>query len=90
MKDLIVIGGEATLENLVDGEFDIELAIDGSPGSFMPIMPNAYMGSYEFEASDTAQTISVEGKTMLHDIVIDPVPSNYGKITWNGSTLLVS
>lgn len=90
MNELIVIGGEATLENLVDGEYDIDLEIDGSPGTFMPVMPNAYTGTYEFEATDTAQTISVEGKTMLHDIIIDPVPSNYGFITWNGSVLTVS
>lgn len=49
-----------------------------------------YEGEYEFHPSATAQTISTEGFLMTHDIVIDPIPSNYGLITWNGSTLMVS
>ncbi len=49
-----------------------------------------YTGSYEFTPSDTAQIISIMGMTATQDITIDPIPSNYGLITWNGSTLTVS
>ena len=91
MDSVIVIGGDISLVNEpIDGAVDISINIEGSPDLFMPIIPDPYTGSYEFTASDTTQTINVEGMTMLHDIVIDPVPSNYGLITWNGSTLMVS
>lgn len=49
-----------------------------------------YTGDYEFTPADEAQTIPIYGKTATRDIVINPIPSNYGKITWNGSTLTVS
>ena len=49
-----------------------------------------YTGSYEFTPSDTAQIISIMGMTATQDITIDPIPSNYGLITWDGATLTVS
>ena len=41
--------------------------------------------------SDTTQVIICDpGYDGIHTVTIDPIPSNYGKITWNGSTLTVS
>ena len=49
-----------------------------------------YSGDFEFVPGPEAQTIQLRG-TVVHDnIVIDPIPQNYGLITWNGSTLTVS
>ena len=53
-------------------------------------MPEHYGGSYEFQPSDSAQTISIRNMMADADIVIDPIPSNYGHISWNGSVLTVS
>ena len=49
-----------------------------------------YTGEYEFTPSDVAQTIQTENKTLTQNITINPIPSNYGLITWNGATLTVS
>lgn len=49
-----------------------------------------YTGSYEFTPNDTTQIIGITGMTATQDITINPIPSNYGLITWNGSTLTVS
>lgn len=49
-----------------------------------------YQGETEFTPSRDAQTVSVGGKLSMTDITINPIPSNYGLITWNGSTLTVS
>lgn len=49
-----------------------------------------YSGEYEFTPSSVAQTIPTANKTLEEDIIINPIPSNYGLITWNGSTLTVS
>lgn len=49
-----------------------------------------YEGVYTFIPGDEAQTIPVEGYRMKSDIVINPIPSNYGKITYNGAVLTVS
>lgn len=49
-----------------------------------------YTGEYEFTPSSEEQTIPIYGKVASADIVINPIPSNYGLISWNGSTLTVS
>lgn len=48
-----------------------------------------YEGAYEFTPSGVAQTIAISGKISEHDITINPIPSNYGRIDWNGSTLQI-
>lgn len=47
-------------------------------------------GDYTVTPGDEAQTIPCAGLRMSTDITINPVPSNYGRISWNGSTLTVS
>lgn len=49
-----------------------------------------YEGPYEFFPSGTVQTIEIANKKALDNIVINPIPNNYGLITWNGSELTVS
>lgn len=49
-----------------------------------------YDGPYEWTPSDTEQAIPIGGFKAAENIIINPIPSNYGLITWNGSTLTVS
>lgn len=49
-----------------------------------------YEGEYTITPTAAAQTIPVIGKTMRRNLIVDPIPSNYGLITWNGSALTVS
>ena len=58
----------------------------GYVGSALP----EYQGPYSVTPGASAQTLATEGKAMTADVVIAPIPSNYGLITWTGSTLLVS
>ena len=49
-----------------------------------------YDGPVEFEPGAVAQVIHTAGRAVLSDIVVDPIPSNYGLITWDGATITVS
>ena len=49
-----------------------------------------YSGEYEITPTAEQQTIAINGMVADADIIIDPIPSNYGLITWNGTTLTVS
>lgn len=49
-----------------------------------------YEGSYEVTPSAETQTLSTRNLRMTDNITINPIPSNYGLITWDGSTLTVS
>ena len=49
-----------------------------------------YDGSYEFTPTKETQIVSIANKRAVTDITINPIPSNYGLITWDGATLTVS
>lgn len=76
-----VDGGEVALVNYIDG---------GEQGVFMPIYPDSYTGPLTVTPSEETQVLQTERLTMPGNVVVEPIPSNYGLITWNGSTLTVS
>lgn len=49
-----------------------------------------YEGPIEVTPAQQTQTLQTEGLLVDSDITINPIPSNYGLITWNGSVLTVS
>lgn len=50
----------------------------------------AFEGPYEYTPTADTQTINIEGYRAIEPIIINPIPSNYGLIQWNGSVLSVS
>lgn len=48
-----------------------------------------YTGPYTFTPTAEAQTIQIQGKTAQQDITIEAIPSNWGRIEWNGVALSV-
>ena len=78
-------------------EYDLELDTGGSIDMEMgcsivvnQIVGEEYEGPYEVTPTQSTQTLSTELKTCTQDIIINPIPSNYGLIAWNGSALTVS
>ena len=59
-------------------------------GSMYAVGPPLYTGPYEFTPTQSTQTIAIDGMRADRDVTINPIPSNYGLITWNGSVLTVS
>lgn len=49
-----------------------------------------YEGPYEATPSASTQAFSMYGKFATEDFVVNPIPSNYGLITWDGGVLTVS
>ena len=49
-----------------------------------------YTGEYVFTPGDEETVAQTKRKYLSEDIVIRKVPSNYGRIGWNGSVLTVS
>ena len=49
-----------------------------------------YHGVYEVTPSEQTQTLQTTNRVLTDNIVIDPIPSNYGLITYNGSVITVS
>lgn len=49
-----------------------------------------YDGPYEVTPTTEAQTLATANTAVTDNIIIHPIPPNYGLISWNGSTLTVS
>ena len=67
-----------------------QLAVSADMGVAKIVDRLPYIGSYTVTPSDDEQILETEGLRMTNNVVINPIPSNYGKITWNGSVLTVS
>lgn len=67
-------------------------AVTFGTGEYVPYVPqmDEYEGPYEVTPTTTAQTLATRGLLSTADIVVNPIPSNYGLIQWNGAVLTVS
>jgi len=53
------------------------------------VMPS-YRGSYEVAPGPDVQVLPTDGLMMNGDVTVGAIPSNYGLITYDGSTITVS
>lgn len=74
-----IVGALTPLQKL-QGKLTIPSTIDVS----------IYGGAYTVTPSEETQTLETGSLYMRDNITINPIPSNYGLITWNGVTLTVS
>lgn len=49
-----------------------------------------YTGDYTIAPTTEAQVLSTKNLWMTDNITIEPVPQNYGLITWDGSVITVT
>lgn len=49
-----------------------------------------YTGSYIFTPSEETQTIQIDHLLAVQNIVICPIPNNYGKISKRGAVLIIT
>ena len=54
------------------------------------VMARPYEGEVEVTPSAKAQILPTKGYMLESNVVINPIPSNYGLITWDGTRLTVS
>ena len=50
----------------------------------------AYAGPYEVTPGAQPVTLTTAGLTMAQNVTVGAIPSNYGRITWDGSIITVS
>lgn len=50
----------------------------------------AYEGTYTVTPSGSEQILNTKNMRMTDNITVEPIPNNYGLITWNGSYITVS
>ena len=87
-----VVGSVGRTVVIRDGTPSMMVVGDGQAGTFTKVreaLPG-YTGSVEITPSAETQILETADKSVYENITINPIPQNYGLITWNGSTLTVS
>lgn len=82
--------GTVSSDSAICGRLDTEGTLVGSVGFPSCEYPTTYKGEYVFTPSSEEQVVPLNGKMATDDILINPIPSNYGLITWDGSVITVS
>ena len=72
------------LEEPEDLEFDLGAAV------VIHAEGERYDGPYEATPTREMQTFPTRGKVMNEDFTVNPIPQNYGLITYNGFYMTVS
>lgn len=80
-----VIASEATINGSISGEKELSGTINcGVANSAV------YDGDYSVTPSGEEQVLNTEGLQMNQNVVIKPIPSNYGLIEYDGSRIRIS
>ena len=89
----VVVDGAAGIDSAIDGATEFDLVLDGEYGEIVRVNAHdlpTYTGATTVTPTTETQTLQTANKSVLSDITINPIPSNYGLITWNGSNLMIS
>ena len=90
LNTTVVIGGEPGLVTRIDGTASLFTTIDGETAQYIG---GAVQLEDEIEVTPTQSTQMIEpseGYVGLKAVKVNPIPSNYGLITWNGAVLTIS
>ena len=78
---------------VLDGELSLNIPLDGTPDKVIKVaeydLP-VYDGITEITPSQDTQILQTSNKTLTRNIVVNPIPSNYGLVTWDGLRLTIS
>lgn len=77
----------------LEGDIDIEIMLDGELGIEIPVVGEdvpVYSGAYSAIPTQEQQEFATAGKMMRDHFIVEPIPQNYGLITYNGFELTVS
>lgn len=87
LVDLQIDESQTEFEFSVENDNEIEFTNDYVINvSVVPI----YDGDYEITPGEEAVILQTNGKELTGNITVNPIPSNWGKIGWNGSYLTVT
>lgn len=79
-------------EIVLDGELSLNIPMDGEVGIITQVVEHdlpVYTGNTEITPSTTEQVLATAEKVVTRNIVINPIPENYGRLLYSGNTLTV-
>ena len=84
------ITGSISARAGVSGEISTQAGIGGTLVIPEEVLPERYEGAYTVTPSGQEQRLRTEGMMMRGDVIIEPIPQNYGLVTWDGIKITIS
>lgn len=87
----LMLNADMSINIVMDGDFSYSNVMDGELGVIQTYSDfDTYTGVTTVTPTEEQQILFTNGKLVPSDITIEPIPTNYGKITYNGSTITVT
>ena len=87
----MTFNGDLILTSAFDGDMDVGGSFSGELGTYQKVVEvDVYTGPTTATPGDEQQVFLTKDLMLPENFVVEKIPSNYGKITWNGSVLTVS
>lgn len=88
----VVLDGELDISIEQYGEFDLLIPQSGEFGAITALREGypEYRGETVVTPTKETQILTTAMTSVLTNIIVNPIPSNYGLITWDGATLTIS
>lgn len=87
----VVLEGDCNLISSLEGDLSLFSNILGEVGIFTEVHTDVqYTGQYTVTPSSDQQVLQTRNMVCYDNITIEPIPSNYGLISWNGLGIRVS
>lgn len=58
-------------------------------GEIYSVETPPYEGEYIVTPNENTQTLETRGKRLAQNVIVEPIPSNYGRISYSGSVITV-
>lgn len=82
-----ILTGKLSATGVLTGTVNADASLAGSL-TIAGSIPS-YHGIFDITPGDAPQIVECSGLLMPQNIIVNPVPSNYGRIEWDGVSLSV-
>lgn len=87
---MLIHSGDMLMVQTIDGDAVISAQIDGDASNFLPVeTTEVYTGETEVTPTNETQTLYTAGLKVPENIIVKPIPPNYGKVSYNGSFIFI-
>jgi hypothetical protein len=91
MSEVLIHQGDYKLTSMMEGDVSVDLDYDGEYGKYIPVeIAQAYTGTRTVTPTESVQILDTTGLLMPGNVTVQAIPTNYGRITFNGSVITVS
>lgn len=88
IRDVVNIAGDISVIDQVGAEV-MDVREITSEISVPKFVNTYYDGPYEVTPAEEDQDLSTQGMVMRQNVRVGKIPSNYGRIAWDGNSLTV-